>query len=108
MTDENIEQFVTGFNLHYATIMNKLKDYLFAEEVIERDSKWALTKYAMLRTLFDYADEVVSGFSYSPEQLVELIDEHTKFKEKFEKMLKEISADKKEKFEEVIEKVESK
>ena len=84
-------QYVTGFSLHYDIILKKLIDHLFEKEIIDSDTKWTFTQYCILRTLFDYADEVVKGFQYTPEQLTALIEEHERLKNKFERKLKEIA-----------------
>ncbi len=84
-------QYVTGFSLHFDIILKKLIDHLFEKEIIDSDTKWTFTQYCILRTLFDYADEVIKDFQYTPEQLTTLIEEHDKLKKKFEKKLKEMA-----------------
>lgn len=80
---------------HYDIIFQKLIDYLFANGEIDRDSKWTMTKYALFRLLYDYADKVIGNFSYTPEQLIELIEYHKDKLEKFKKHLKNLASSKK-------------
>jgi hypothetical protein len=83
----NMKQYSTAFSLSYDVILKKLIDYLFDENIIDADSKWSFTKFCILRVLFDYADEVIKGYTYTPDQLVELIDTHTRFRNKFQDLL---------------------
>lgn len=100
------EQFVTQFNKSFSIMFHDLKLFLFEKGLIDADTKWGLTKFCMLRTFFDFADEVVRGFEYSPEMLVELIDEHDRLKTKFENILKKLSTEKQEKKQKVMAEIE--
>jgi hypothetical protein len=100
--EANTTQWVWGANDFWDVLFHDLKDYLFEEGHIDKKSKWTFTKYALMRLAFDYATEVVKGFQYTPEQLVELIDYHDSMKTKFQKLLKEIAASKKEVTQEIL------
>lgn len=104
-----MSQYNASFNLHYDVILKDLAEFFYQNDVIESDSKYGLANYSILRTLFDYADEVIEDFPYTPEQLVSLIEEHDRLKTKFEQKLLAIAGEKEEKIEKVMsEIVESK
>ncbi|KKL48070.1 hypothetical protein LCGC14_2329200, partial [marine sediment metagenome] len=75
--------------------------------IINSDSKFGLANYCILRTLFDYVDEVIKDYPYTPEQLVALIEEHDILKTKFEKKLILLAEIKQEQQEKVILEIES-
>jgi len=89
-----MRQYVGSFTLYYDVILHKLIDYLFENQIIEADSKYTFTQFCILRTLFDFASDVVNDFQYTPEQLVDLIDSHKKMTRKFESMLKKMIEEK--------------
>jgi hypothetical protein len=91
MGNKHSSQYLAAFNPSYNIVLQKLIEYLYNKDIIPTDKKMRFTKFAILRVLFDYADEVVKGFHYTPEQLVELIDMHDSMKTKFERLLKEMS-----------------
>jgi hypothetical protein len=101
--EETESRYVWGTkNDHYDIIFQKLIDYLFANGEVDKDSKWTLTKYALFRLLYDYADEVINNFTYTPEQLIELIEYHEDKVEKFKKHLKRLASSKKEVTEQLL------
>lgn len=101
--DEDYQsQYVWGANENYDAILYKLRKHLFNNGKIDKNSKWTLTKFALFRLLFDYGDEIVKGFEYTPEQLIEIIEYHTKMKEKFEGILRELAANKQEITEKIL------
>lgn len=106
MTDDKLSQYVVGFNEEYDTILTKLKIHLFKKQMINAKSKWAFTKYAILRLLYDHAKDVIKGFKYTPEQLVELIEYHKKLQSKFKKELKNLAESKKEVTEEILKNID--
>ncbi|KKM67434.1 hypothetical protein LCGC14_1471240, partial [marine sediment metagenome] len=81
---DQTSQYNASFNLYYDVILKQLAEFFYQNGTIESDSKYGLANYSILRTLFDYVDEVIDDFPYTPEQLVSLIEEHEKMKEKFE------------------------
>lgn len=103
MPRDEEKRYVTGFNLYYDSVLQDLIEYLLQKELLKTDGKWSFTSFCILRTLFDYADEVVRGWEYSPEQLVDLIDMHGSLKTKFENILKEIAGVQEERTERVME-----
>lgn len=102
-----MSQYNASFNLHYDVILQKLAEYFFQNGTIESDSKYRIAHFSILRTLFDYIDEVVEDYEYTPEQLVLLIEEHDMLKTKFEQKLLHISEKSQEKIEEVVSNIES-
>ena len=103
-----MSQYNASFNLHYDTILQQLAEHFYQNGTTESDSKYGIAHFSILRTLFDYIDEVVEDFEYTPEQLVQLIDEHDKLKNKFEQKLLHVSEKSQEKIEEVIFNIEGK
>nr|BDI55182.1 MAG: hypothetical protein [uncultured archaeon] len=99
---EPTSQYNAAFNMHYDVILRDLANYFFQNDIIESDSKYGLANYSILRTLFDYVDEVVEDYFYTPEHLVALIEEHDKLKTKFEAKLLTLVGKKGEKLEKVM------
>ena len=85
--EETMSQYNASFNLYYDVILQQLAEFFFETNITESDSKYGIAHYSIMRTLFDYVDEVVKDFKYTGEQLVALIDEHEKLKKKFEQKL---------------------
>ena len=103
-----MSQYNASFNLHYDVILQDLASYFYQNGTTESDSKYGIAHFSILRTLFDYIDEVVEDYKYTPEQLVGLIEEHNMLKTKFEQKLLHISEKSQEKIEEVMSNIESK
>ena len=101
-----MSQYNAAFNLSYDTVLLQLAKYFYQNGTIESDSKYGLANYSILRTLFDYVDEVVEDWSYTPEQLVSLIDEHNKLKTKFEQKLLTLEGEKQQKIKETVANIE--
>ena len=97
-----MSQYNASFNLHYDVILQELAKHFYQNGTIESDSKYRIAHYSIMRTLFDYIDEVVEDWSYTPEQLVALIEEHEILKNKFEQKLLTITGEKQEKIESVV------
>ncbi len=104
---DQMSQYNAAFNLHYDVILKQLAEFFYQNGVIESDSKYGIANYSILRTLFDYIDEVVDDFQYDPEQLISLIEEHEILKNKFEQKLKAIAGEKEEKVIKVMSEIES-
>ena len=102
-----LSQYNASFSMHYDVILQKLITYFYNNETIDSDSKYGLANYCILRTLFDYVDEVVKDYTYTPEQLVKLIEEHDFLKTKFEKKLLLLTEIKQEQQEKVMLEIES-
>ena len=109
--DKSVEvpmsQYNVSFNMHYDVILQQLAEKFFQDEIIESDSKYGIAHYSILRMLFDYVDEVVKGFQYSPEHLVLLIEEHDKLKTKFEAKLLALAGEKQDKIDSMVLEIES-
>ena len=105
---DQTSQYNASFNLYYDVILKQLKTFFYENGTIESDSKYGLANYSILRTLFDYVDEIIEDYPYTPEQLVSLINEHEKLKEKFEQKLLALTGEKKENILKVVSKIESK
>jgi len=99
---EPTSQYNAAFSMAYDVILKDLANYFFQNGIIESDSKYKLANYSILRTLFDYVDEVVEDYPYTPEQLVALIEEHDALKTKFETKLLALVGEKGEKLEKVM------
>ncbi len=104
---EQMSQYNASFNMYYDVILKQLIEHFYQNETIDSDSKYGLANYCILRTLFDYVDEVVEDYPYTPEQLVALIEEHTLLKNKFEKKLIILNGEKEENKEKVLLEIES-
>ncbi len=102
-----MSQYNAAFNMNYDKILLQLIEHFYQNGTIESDSKYGLANYSILRTLFDHIDEIVPDFQYTPEQLLQLIDEHDKLKTKFEQKLVAITGETEEKVEKVIAEIES-
>ena len=102
-----MSQYNAAFNMNYDKILLQLIEHFYQNGTIESDSKYGLANYSILRTLFDYIDEIVPDFQYTPEQLLQLIDEHDKLKIKFEQKLVAMQGETEEKVEKVIVEIES-
>jgi hypothetical protein len=102
-----MSQYNAAFNANYDVILLQLVDHFYQNGTIESDSKYGLANYSILRTLFDYVDEVIPDFQYTPEQLLQLIDEHDKLRTKFEQKLLAIAGETEGKIEKVIANIES-
>lgn len=92
---KNKNQYVCGFNDSYDFILTKLKDFFFDNEFIKKDGKWTFTKFCILSKLYDYADEVLEGFQYTPDQLLGLIEYHNERADKFKVILDKLALEKK-------------
>lgn len=103
-----MSQYNASFNLHYDVVLQELTKHFFQNGTIESDSKYGIAHFSILRTLFDYIDEVIKDYPYTPEQLVALIEEHEKLKTKFERKLLVLVEKKQEKMESVMSEIESK
>ena len=95
-------QYNTSFNLSYDVILKDLAEFFYQNNITESDSKHGLANYSILRTLFDYVDEIIEDYPYTPEQLVSLIEEHDRLKTKFTQKLLAIAGEKEEKMEKVM------
>jgi len=104
---QEMSQYNASFSMHYDVILRKLIEYFYGKGTIDSDSKYGLANYCILRTLFDYVDEVVKDYPYTPEQLVKLIEEHDILKTKFEKKLILLAEIKQEQQEKVMLEIES-
>jgi len=102
-----MSQYNAAFNANYDVVLLQLVDHFYQNGTIDSDSKYGLANYSILRTLFDYVDEVIPDFQYTPEQLLKLIDEHDKLKTKFEQKLFTIAGETEGKIEKVIAEIES-
>ncbi len=102
-----LSQYNASFSMHYDVILRKLLLYFYENGIINSDSKFGLANYCILRTLFDYVDEVIKDYPYTPEQLVALIEEHDILKTKFEKKLILLAEIKQEQQEKVMLEIES-
>ncbi len=102
-----MSQYNAAFNMNYDKILLQLIEHFYQNGTIESDSKYGLANFSILRTLFDYIDEIVPDFQYTPEQLLQLIDEHDKLKTKFEQKLVAMQGETEEKVEKVIVEIES-
>jgi hypothetical protein len=102
-----MSQYNASFNLYYDVILQQLASYFFNNDIIDSDSKYGLAHYSILRTLFDYVDEVVKDYPYTSEQLVSLIEEHDTLKTKFEQKLLSLAGDADEKMLKVMSEIES-
>lgn len=102
MKKEEMSQYNASFSMHYDVILRKLITYFYEKGIIDSDSKYGLAMFSILRTLFDYVDEVIPDYSYTPEQLVALIEKHETFKNKFEQKLLALVEQKDEKIEKVM------
>lgn len=89
-------------NEHYIVIFQELTDFLFANGEIDSDAKWTLTKYALFRLLYDNIDELIKSFTFTPEQLIELIEYHEGMVNKFKEQLKKLASSKKEVTEQLL------
>lgn len=110
-TDEKkaeMSQYNAAFNLYYDKVLQDLASYFYQNDITESDSKYGIAHYSIMRTLFDYIDEVVEGFQYTPEQLISLIEEHEMLKNKFEQKLIMQAAENQNKIENVMSGIESK
>lgn len=103
-----MSQYNAAFNLYYDVILQDLANYFYQNDITESDSKYGIAHYSIMRTLFDYIDEVVEGFQYTPEQLVSLIEEHEMLKNKFERKLLVQAEETQNKMESVMSGIESK
>jgi len=97
-----MSQYNASFNLYYDKILQELASYFYQNDITESDSKYGIAHYSIMRTLFDYIDEVIEDFQYTPEQLVSLIEEHEMLKNKFEQKLLRLEGEKQEKIESVV------
>ena len=104
---ETMSQYNASFNLHYDVILKSLAEFFYQNGIIESDSKYGLANYSILRTLFDYVDEVLDDFPYTPEQLISLIEEHGILKKKFEAKLLILIGENDEKVLKVMSEIES-
>ena len=102
-----MSQYNAAFNMHYDVILLDLAKYFYQNETILSPSKYGLANFSILRTLFDYVDEVVEDYPYTPEQLVQLIDEHDMLKTKFEQKLIALAGEKQEKIGKAVAEIES-
>ena len=101
-----MSQYNAAFNLYYDTILLLLAEYFYQNEIIASNSKYGLANFSILRTLFDYIGEVVPNYEYTPEQLVDLIEEHGRLKTKFEQKLIALSQESQEKLNETVASIE--
>lgn len=102
---KNKNQYVAGFSDSYDFILIQLKDFFFNKGFTKKSGKWTFTKFCILCQLYDYADEIVKDFKYTPEQLLELINHHQERTEKFEKILTIMASEKQAKQDKILSKV---
>jgi hypothetical protein len=101
-----MSQYNAAFNLYYDTILQLLAEHFYQNEIIDSNSKYGLANFCILRTLFDYVDEIVRDYPYTSEQLVSLIEEHDRLKTKFEQKLIALSEETQEKLDDVMASIE--
>lgn len=101
-----MSQYNAAFNLSYDAVLLQLAEHFYQNDTIESPSKYGIANFSILRTLFDYVDEVIEDWEYTPEQLVQLIDEHDKLKNKFEQKLLALAGETQEKIDETVANIE--
>lgn len=102
-----MSQYNAAFNLSYDIILLQLAEHFYQNGTIESPSKYRLANFSILRTLFDYVDEVIEDYPYTKEQLVQLIDEHDTLKTKFEQKLLALAGETQRKIDEAVITIES-
>jgi len=91
--------WVTRFNKIEDLTMHKLREYFYNEGVIATNTKYAALKHCAISMLYDNMIEINPDFIYTIDDLMELIERHTKLRDKFETLLNALAGKKEEKTE---------